>query len=72
MLSEKSEKAAEVGAIENIHEEQDLKNDLLIGTTLPISLQSKTAEELASFKRNLVRKIDLRLMPMLIAIFLLK
>jgi MFS family permease len=40
-------------------------------TDLPDSLQGLTQEELASFDKKVTRKIDLRLMPMLIFIYIL-
>lgn len=71
MVSQKSEKTGDVMAIENTDNEEDLKKGRL-ESTLPISLQDKSSKELAVFRRKLVRKIDLRLMPMLILLFLLK
>lgn len=72
MLSQKSEKPGDVVAIEDIQDEQDLKKGCPLESTLPISLQDKSAKELAVFRRKLVQKIDIRLMPMLILLFLLK
>jgi hypothetical protein len=50
----------------------DSKDNVAIASTLPLSLQHLSAEELAIFKKKMVRKIDIRLMPMLIILFLLK
>lgn len=71
MVSQKSEKTGDVMAIENTDNEQDLRK-VRLESTLPISLQDKSTKELAVFRRKLVQKIDLRLMPMLILLFLLK
>lgn len=40
--------------------------------TLPESLANKSPEEMAIMRKVVVRKIDLRLMPMLVTLFLLK
>jgi len=66
-----SAKEAEMATIENIHDHDDRKEVPII-STLPLSLQGKTPEELAAFKKAMVRKIDMRLMPLLIILFLLK
>lgn len=39
---------------------------------LPEILASKTPEEMLALKKRFVRKIDTRLMPMLVVLFLLK
>lgn len=66
-----SGKEAEMATIENINDHDDRK-EIPIISTLPLSLQGKSPEELVAFKKAMVRKIDFRLMPMLIILFLLK
>ncbi|KAL5323518.1 hypothetical protein ACEPPN_008056 [Leptodophora sp. 'Broadleaf-Isolate-01'] len=65
-----SGKEAEMATIENINDHDDRK-EIPIISTLPLSLQGKSPEELVAFKKAMVRKIDFRLMPMLIILFLL-
>jgi len=50
----------------------DAKEDVEIASFLPLSLQHLSPEELAIFRKKMVRKIDIRLMPLLIILFLLK
>jgi len=40
-------------------------------TQLPVCLRQYSSDELASLEKKLVRKIDLRLLPILITMFLL-
>ena len=56
--------------IENLHDET--KDNGALVSILPLSLQHLSPEELVSFRKKMVRKIDIRLMPMLIILFLLK
>ncbi|KAG4436142.1 hypothetical protein IFR05_008385 [Cadophora sp. M221] len=65
-----SGKETEMATIENVNDHDDRK-EIPIISTLPLSLQSKSPEELIAFKKAMVRKIDFRLMPMLIILFLL-
>lgn len=58
--------------IENLHDSYDVKENVTPVSTLPLSLQHLSPEELATFRKKMVRKIDIRLMPMLIILFLLK
>jgi predicted Zn-dependent peptidase len=57
---------------ENLQDEIQLKGNIATVSTLPASIQHLSAEELADFKKKMIRKIDIRLMPMLIILFLLK
>jgi len=66
-----SEKILDPKTIESIHEEQ-LKPVPYVTGTLPESLQHMSPAEINALRKRLVRKIDLRLMPMLIILFLLK
>lgn len=66
-----SEKILDPKTIESIHEEQ-LKPVRYVTGTLPESLQHMSPAEINALRKRLVRKIDLRLMPMLIILFLLK
>ena len=70
MVSTSPEEKSSQLTVENIH--NDEKESIVATPTLPISLQHLSPEELAAFKRKIVRKIDIRLMPMLIILFLLK
>lgn len=72
MVSQTPEKLADLMAVENIHDGQNCVKDHSLESTLPLSLQGMTPDELVAFKKKLVRKIDIRLMPMLILLFLLK
>ena len=69
VLTPPEEKSSQL-TVENVH--NDEKEGIVATLTLPISLQHLSPEELAAFKRKIVRKIDIRLMPMLIILFLLK
>lgn len=64
-------KEAEMATIEDIHDHDDRKETPSV-STLPLSLQAKSPEEMIAFKKKTVRKIDIRLMPLLIILFLLK
>ncbi|KAL2073945.1 hypothetical protein VTL71DRAFT_11271 [Oculimacula yallundae] len=65
-----SSKGVEMATIKDIHDHDDCKIILVI-STLPLSLQGKSVEELSAFKKKIVRKVDLRSIPMLIIFFLL-
>lgn len=64
------EEKSSQSTIENLHD--DTKKEGEVASTLPLSLRHLSPEELAVFKKKMVRKIDIRLMPMLIILFLLK
>lgn len=51
--------------------QEHMKNGL-VSDDLPAILSSKTPEEMTALRKGLVRKIDMRLMPMLVVLFLLK
>lgn len=64
------EEKSSQSTIEHLHD--DVKENVTNASTMPLSLQHLSPEELAVFRKKMVRKIDIRLMPMLIILFLLK
>jgi len=70
MATTNPEEKSSQSTVEDFH--NDGKVGVVVTPTLPLSLQHLSPEELAAFKRKMVRKIDIRLMPLLIILFLLK
>jgi hypothetical protein len=66
-----SEKIQAPNTVEDIKDEK-AKGEVYVSGTLPESLRHKSPEEITALRKRLVRKIDIRLMPMLIILFLLK
>jgi hypothetical protein len=52
-------------------DEKEFGTQIIDGTQLPRCLRQYSSDELASLEKKLVRKIDLRLLPILITMFLL-
>ncbi|KAH8601703.1 putative MFS transporter [Bisporella sp. PMI_857] len=65
-----SEKIQAPNTVEDIKDEK-AKGEVYVSGTLPESLRHKSPEEITALRKRLVRKIDIRLMPMLIILFLL-
>jgi hypothetical protein len=61
-----------MGSNSALHEDVSNTKQQFHKGTLPTILASKTPEEMVAIKKSLVRKIDTRLLPMLIILFLLK
>ncbi|KAL3425316.1 major facilitator superfamily transporter [Phlyctema vagabunda] len=64
------EKSDEIFKVEGVHDE-GLKSTPRAGAELPESIRHMSETEILALRKRLVRKIDFRLMPMLILLFLL-
>lgn len=70
MATTYAEEKSTHSTVEHLHD--DTKEQVMVANSLPMSLRHLSPDELEAFRKKLVRKIDIRLMPMLIILFLLK